>query len=110
MSGASFPNALADFDIALETANETLIARVADSVVYIDYIDTVLILDEGDDGVARVNREALVDLLDRLEKASRAIRDAHNDFNWEVGRAYRALKNALANAPSTSTPAKEPIP
>jgi hypothetical protein len=63
-------------------------------------IDTSDILDEGEDGVCRVDKQVLIDLLDRLEEASRAIGDAHNGFNREAGRALHDLRNALANAPS----------
>jgi hypothetical protein len=95
-----FKNAIRDFNDALETAGDVLTAKVADSVFNIDAGD---VLDEDGDNVIRVDRQALADLLDRLEEASRAVIDAHKDFNWEVGRAFRNLKRALADAPAASS-------
>ena len=101
MSGApdTYLGAVVDFDLALEAAREILAAKVDDSMLDVDTSD---ILVEGDDGVVRVDKLVLADLLDRLEEASRAIRDAHNNFNWKVGQALLDLKIALANAPSTT--------
>ena len=73
-------------------------------------VDTSDILVEGDDGVVRVDKQVLADLLGRLEEASRAIRDAHNSFNWKVGQALLDLKIALANAPSTTVPYRDNSP
>jgi hypothetical protein len=100
MSGApdTYLGAVVDFDLALEAAREILAAKVDDSTLDVDTSD---ILVEGDDGVVRVDKLVLADLLDCLAEASRAIRDAHNNFNWKVGQALLDLKIALANAPST---------
>ena len=94
----TYLGALTDFDLELERAGEVLIARIADGLLDIDTSDLLV---EGEDGVFRIDRLALTDLLDRLEEASQVIRDAHNSFNWELSRAFRDLKMALVNAPST---------
>jgi hypothetical protein len=109
MSGApdTYLGAVVDFDLALEAAREILAAKVDDSTLDVDTSD---ILVEGDDGVVRVDKLVLADLLDRLEEASRAIRDAHNNFNWNVGQALLDLKIALANAPSTTVPHRDSSP
>jgi hypothetical protein len=96
----TYLGALVDFDLAFEAAREVLIARIADSMLDVDTSD---ILNEGEDGVFRIDRSALTDLPDRLEEASMAIRNAHNGFNRDVAQAYHDLKTALANAPSTPT-------
>ena len=109
MSGApdTYLGAVVDFDLALEAAREILAAKVDDSMLDVDTSD---ILVEGDDGVVRVDKLVLADLLDRLEEASRAIRDAHHNFNWKVGQALLDLKIALANAPSTTVPHRDNSP
>jgi hypothetical protein len=109
MSGApdTYLGAVVDFDLALEAAREILAAKVDDSMLDVDTSD---ILVEGDDGIVRVDKLVLADLLDRLEEASRAIRDAHNNFNWNIGQALLDLKIALANAPSTTAPHRDSSP
>jgi hypothetical protein len=89
----AYTNALRELEDDLERARADLLAAVDDIIVDVDAEDDILV--EGDDGVTGVDAQALRDLLDSFADAPQAVTGAFEDYDWQVQRALRALKQAL---------------
>jgi hypothetical protein len=99
VTDAAHRNALVDFEYDIERAIADLEVAIANIVgVAEDAEDEVLI--RGADGVTRVDATELKGLLARLADAPEEATRAFREFDQEVTRALRTLKQALAREPT----------
>jgi hypothetical protein len=94
MIGSTFKNAIDALESQLKIACDDL----AQSVGVFDSPDLDDLLLEGDGGGARIDAEALKDLLTSLRDTQVAVTQAIVDFDWSVGRALRDFRQALADS------------
>jgi hypothetical protein len=84
--------AIADFRDDLARARGDLEAAIADIVSDVD-IDEILWKEP--DGVIRVSKTLLNNLLERLADAPESVTGAFDEFDWQTRKALQTLQQAL---------------
>jgi hypothetical protein len=85
--------AIADFRDDLARARDDLEA-IAD-IIDADFDADDLLVKESSGVATRVNKEALIGLLDRLSDAPEAMTTAFEEFDWQTRKALQTLQQAL---------------
>ena len=86
--------AIADFRDDLARARDDLEAAIAD-IIDADFDADDLLVKESSGVATRVNKEALIGLLDRLSDAPEAMTTAFEEFDWQTRKALQTLQQAL---------------
>jgi len=84
-------SALAELENMLKIARDDFNAAIAS---IIDGLQPFDLIEQDEDGKRHVDKQALMDLLSRLDEAPEAVAGAFADYDWRVARAFRDLKRA----------------
>jgi len=94
MTDAQFKSALRDLKDDLERLRDDLETAI-DSIVGVDEYAEDDIITEKDDGSITIDVGELKALFERLNSASSDVDDAFNEFDQEVERVWRRVRQAL---------------